>query len=380
MIIWRLFPLAIILFALLRFVVPFKIGKWWKVAMGAFVLAIPLQRLLISYFYRGLAPSETPAWGILLQGVLLSTVVLLAVFVILRDLALVVMWACRKKIAWLRASSTRLALGMFGAALLLSAYGAWQAARVPSVRHIEITLPNLPHEMDGLAIVQLTDLHATKLFDEKWMRAVVEKTNALNPDLVLLTGDIVDGSPMARRRDVAPLAGLNAKLGVFGAPGNHDNFSGQSGWIGIFKEMGITILINEHAEFTIDGSTLVLAGLADRSYLWRGGPPPDLAAALDGMPKGAPIILMAHQPPGAKENAKAGVALQLSGHTHGGQVIGLNMIVKAANDGYVSGLYDVDGMKLYVCNGAGLWTGLPVRLGVPSEIAHIVIKVPKVAE
>jgi len=376
MIIWRLFPLAIVLFALLRFVVPLKIGRWWKVAMGAFVLAMPLQRLLISYFYRGLAPSETPAWAILLQGIFLSAVVLLAVLVILRDLALVVAWACREKIAWLNASSTRLALGLFGAALLLSAFGAWQAARVPSVRHVEIAIPGLPPEMDGLAIVQLTDLHATKLFDEKWMRVVVEKTNALNPDLVLLTGDIVDGSPSARLGDVAPLSGLRAKLGAFGSPGNHDNFSEQSGWLGIFKEMGIAILINEHVEFTIGGSKLVLAGLADRSYLWRGGPPPDLAAAMDGAPEGAPIILMAHQPAGAKENAKAGVALQLSGHTHGGQIIGLNMIVKAANDGYVSGLYDVDGMKLYVCNGAGLWTGLPVRLGAPSEIAHIMLRVP----
>jgi len=380
MIIWRLFPLAIVLFALLRFVVPLKIGKWWKVAMGGLVLAMPLQRLLISFFYRGLAPSETPAWAILLQGIFLSAVVLLAALVILRDIALVVLWACRKKIAWFHASSARLALGMFGAALLLSCYGAWQAARVPSIRHVEITIPNLPPELDGLAIVQLTDLHATKLFDEKWMQAVVERTNELNPDLVLLTGDIVDGSPRARQGDVAPLAELRAKLGVFGAPGNHDNFSGQSGWIGIFKEMGIAILINEHVEFTIGGSKLVLAGLADRSYLWRGGPPPDLAAALEGTPKGAPIILMAHQPGGASENAEAGVSLQLSGHTHGGQVMGLKMIVKAANDGYVSGLYDVDGMKLYVCNGAGLWTGLPVRLGVPSEIAHLVLRTPKVAE
>ncbi|MDR2561726.1 MAG: metallophosphoesterase [Holophagales bacterium] len=380
MIIWRLFPLAIVLFALLRFVVPLKIGRWWKVAMGTFVLAMPLQRLLISFLYRGLAPGETPAWAILLQGILLSAVVFLAVFVILRDLALIVTWICRKKIAWLNASSARLALGLFGAALLLSCYGAWQAARVPSVRHAEIAIPNLPPEMDGLAIVQLTDLHATKLFDEKWMRAVVEKANSLNPDLVLLTGDIVDGSPRVRRGDVAPLAELRAKLGAFGAPGNHDNFSGQSDWLGIFKEMGIAILINEHVEFTLGGSKLVLAGLADRSYLWRGGPPPDLVVALDMVPKGVPIILMAHQPARAKENAKAGVALQLSGHTHGGQIIGLKMIVKAANDGYVSGLYDVDGMKLYVCNGAGLWTGLPVRLGVPSEIAHIVLRSPKVAE
>jgi predicted MPP superfamily phosphohydrolase len=137
--------------------------------------------------------------------------------------------------------------------------------------------------------------------------------------------------------------------------------------------MGITILMNQHVVFAKGGSQLVLAGVTDR-YLRRGGAPPDLAAALDGAPVDAPIILMAHQPSDASENAKAGVVLQLSGHTHGGQVLGLHLILKYANNGFVSGLYDVGGMKLYVCNGAGLWAGFPIRLGRPSEIAHITLK------
>jgi predicted MPP superfamily phosphohydrolase len=342
--------------------------------VGAFVLALPLLRFLLGYFFRMAAPPEMPVWAILLQGVLLSAAVLLAVFVILRDIALAILWICRKRLPWLHASSVPLALCIVGAALLLSGYGAFQATRVPSVRHVEVALANLPPEMDGLSIVQLTDLHATRLFDAKWMLAVVERANQLNPELVLLTGDIGDGRPNERLGDVAPLGGLRAGLGVYGVPGNHDNFSGPSNWWGIFKEMGISILMNEHAVLTKSGTHLVLAGLTDRSALWRGGPPPDLAAALDGAPSGAPIILMSHQPSGASENAKVGIDLQISGHTHGGQIIGLHLVSKYANQGFVSGLYEIEGMKLYVCNGAGLWTGFPIRLGRPSEIAHIVLR------
>jgi predicted MPP superfamily phosphohydrolase len=166
------------------------------------------------------------------------------------------------------------------------------------------------------------------------------------------------------------LGGLKAALGVFGVPGNHDNFSGQSGWIGIFDEMGIRILMNENVAMVRGGSALVLTGVTD---IRRGEPPPDVVAALLGAEEGSMKILMSHQPGGAMENAKAGISLQLSGHTHGGQILGLHLIAKFANRGFISGLYDVEGMKLYVGNGAGLWTGFPVRLGVPSEIAKIVL-------
>jgi predicted MPP superfamily phosphohydrolase len=170
-----------------------------------------------------------------------------------------------------------------------------------------------------------------------------------------------------------PLGGLNAVHGVYGAPGNHDNLSGNGGWTQVFSELGVNMLQNEHVVITRNGSALVIAGVTDSRWGWRGESPPDLAAALLDAPADATVILMAHQPRDAREHAKAGVDLQLSGHTHGGQVIGIHYIVKAANNGFVSGLYRVGNMQLYVSNGTGLWTGFPVRLGFPSEITEIVL-------
>jgi predicted MPP superfamily phosphohydrolase len=305
---------------------------------------------------------------------MLSVVVFLTVFVILRDVVGLSLWVCRLKGAFTPASSPHWALGICGAALLFSLIGVWFGVRVPNVRTHEITVKNLPPELDGFTIAQLTDLHITALFSQKWVSAVVEKTNAVEPDLVLITGDIVDGRADRRLLDVAPLAGLRANFGVFAVPGNHEYYSGYEEWMDVFNGLGIRMLQNEHTVIAREGSSLILAGITDLGAARRGGPPPDTNAALHGAPGGMAKILMSHQPGNARESANAGIDLQLSGHTHGGQIAGLHFIVKYANGGFTSGQYDVGGMKLYVSNGTGLWPGFPIRLGVPSEIARIVLK------
>jgi len=371
---FRVFPLIIFLFAILRFVLPLKIGKWWKAAITVAILAISLQRVIDRIIFQSTPLAEFPYGVVVLQGLLLSVIVFLATFVILRDIFGLAFWLWRKKSPSFIFSSGRLALGLCALALIFSVIGVWQGVRVPDVRKREITINNLPPGLDGFTIAQLTDLHVTRLFSEKWVRAVVDKTNALKPNLVLITGDIVDGSPEMRLADVLPLSDLNADHGIFGVPGNHDYYSGFDVWMDIFKELGIRMLLNEHAVITHNDSSLVLAGTTDEAAARRGAQIPDLSAALSGAPAGATKILMSHRPSNARESAEAGVDLQLSGHTHGGQIIGLHLIVKFTNEGFVSGLYEVGNTRLYVSNGTGLWTRFPVRFGRPSEITQIVLK------
>lgn len=261
-------------------------------------------------------------------------------------------------------------------ALSLSAFGVWQAVRVPDIRRVDITLKRLPAALDGIRLVQITDLHASRLFSEPWTRAVVDKINAIRPDIIVMTGDLVDGTPVSRAADVAPLADLRARLGVFAVSGNHEYYSGHDEWRQTYTRLGLNFLENTHVRLTDHGQCLILAGLTDPVATRFGLPPPDPDKTLDEVLPDVPVILLAHQPSGAAAHAKQGVDLQLSGHTHGGQILGLHWITQMANEGYISGLYPIGDMQLYVSNGTGLWSGFPLRLGKPSEITEIVLHAP----
>jgi predicted MPP superfamily phosphohydrolase len=228
--------------------------------------------------------------------------------------------------------------------------------------------------MDGLTLVQLTDLHISRLFPEAWARAVVDRTNALAPDMILITGDLIDGTVDARKDDVEPLRDLHAPLGVLTITGNHEYYSGYGAWMDKYRELGLKLLSNDHVAVSRNGGTLYVAGITDAAAAGFADPLPDIHQALDGIPQGAPVILMAHRPGDAAAAADLGVGLQLSGHTHGGQIVGFHLLAKAANRGFVSGSYQVGKMMLYVSNGTGLWGGFPIRLGFPSEITYITLR------
>ena len=175
------------------------------------------------------------------------------------------------------------------------------------------------------------------------------------------------------RRDVEPLRALQARDGVWAVPGNHEYFFDYDAWLRHLAGMGIRFLANAHVTLERDGGVLVLAGVTDRSAPATGYPGPDLEAALAGAPSAASIILLDHQPKNAPLAAARGVALQLSGHTHGGMIRGLDRLVARGNGGYVSGAYAVGGMTLYVSNGTALWPGFALRLGRPSELTRITL-------
>lgn len=264
--------------------------------------------------------------------------------------------------------------GMAALAAVAAAIGVQQAMRVPPLRDVEVGIRGLPTQFDGYTILQLTDLHISRLFPVSWARAVVARSNKLSVDLIAITGDLIDGTLDARRADIEPLRDLRAADGVYVISGNHEYIFGYSTWMAHFAALGLLSLENRLVVLERDGGKLVLAGITDRASRRRGHPVRDLAAVLEGAPAGAPVILLDHQPSDARHAAKSGVALQLSGHTHGGLILGLDRLAARANAGYVSGRYDVDGMTLYVNNGTALWPGFALRLGRPSELTRITLR------
>ena len=264
--------------------------------------------------------------------------------------------------------------GLAALAAVAAAIGVHQAMRIPPLKDIEVGIHGLPQQFDGYTILQLTDLHISRLFPASWARAVVERSNELGVDLIAITGDLIDGTLEARRSDIEPLRDLKAIDGVYVISGNHEYIFGYSTWMAHFAALGLLSLENRHLILDRDGGRLVLAGITDRASRRTGHPVRDLAAVLESAPNGVPVILLDHQPSDARHAAKLGVALQLSGHTHGGLILGIDRLAARANAGFVSGRYDVDGMTLYVNNGTALWPGFALRLGRPSELTRITLR------
>lgn len=370
-------PGMIGLYVIWRFVWPLPLGITSKLLLTALVLLAAGQRLIMRNLPGTMASPEVPAVVIILAGWAFGALLLLATFLLIKDLAGLLSYPLSRGLSQALLSAPALLYGAGLAAAILAGIGVWGAIRVPEVKTVEIVLPRLPQELDGFRIVQLTDLHAGKLLQAPWMEAVVDQANALKPDLTVVTGDLVDGSPEARAADVRPLQHLSARYGVFAIAGNHEYYADYVRWLSAFKQLGLPMLLNEHVIITHNGRNLVLAGITDSTASSFGQARPDILAALNGAPKDDPVILLSHRPAGAADNARAGVDLQLSGHTHGGQILGFHLLVQRFNEGFISGLYQVDVMRMYVSNGTGLWNGFPIRLGRPSEITQIVLRADK---
>ncbi|MHB8420915.1 MAG: metallophosphoesterase [Myxococcales bacterium] len=260
-----------------------------------------------------------------------------------------------------------------GLGLGLSLIGLREGLRPPRLVEIEVPVPGLPPALEGLTIVQLTDLHIGPTLDARFLASVVERTNALSPDVVAITGDLVDGSVERLAPQVEPLRSLRAKQGVFFVPGNHDHYSGLEPWLAHLPSLGVTVLRNSSRVLGEGQRRFAVAGVDDPTARRLGsGGGPDVAAALAGIPAGLPVILLAHQPGSFDEAAAAGVALQLSGHTHGGQLFPFTFVVSLFQR-YLAGRYVKGDSTLYVSRGTGFW-GPPLRLLAPSELTKLVLK------
>lgn len=354
-----------------RFIVPLPWPWWVEVALAVFLLFASQYHLFSRFTSGSVFAPEFPRPLVIAFNLFFGAIVLLAAMQVVLDIVSILIFA----VTWsfpVVPPEVRYTMGI--AALLLASFGISQAIRVPKVKRIEVQVPGLAPDLDGYRMVQLTDMHISRLFTGRWASAVVEKTNALDADLIVITGDLIDGSLDIRREDIAPLAGLSARDGVLTVPGNHEYFFEVDRWLDHFPSLNMRILANEHAVIERGEGRLVIAGVTDLSARFTGAVEPDLSKALSGAPADAPVILLDHQPRLAERAASHGVALQLSGHTHGGMVRGLDQIVARANNGFVSGFYQVGQMQLYVNNGTGLWPGFALRIGVPAELTEFTLR------
>lgn len=252
------------------------------------------------------------------------------------------------------------------------ALGLPAALRVPRVKRVSVPLSRWPAALDGFRIVQITDVHIGPILERRFAARLTEAVNALEPDLIAVTGDLVDGRVEHLRDEVTPFGGLRARHGVFFVCGNHDFYSGAPGWVDRVTELGMRPLRNERVAIESAGGVFDLAGVDDYRGDWRLGSTEDLAAALAGRDTGRPVVLLAHDPSSFKGASAAGVDLQLSGHTHGGQIWPFRWLVRMAVR-WVEGLHRVGESTLYVSRGTGFW-GPPIRLGAPAEITELVLR------
>jgi predicted MPP superfamily phosphohydrolase len=264
-----------------------------------------------------------------------------------------------------------LAYGMNGgvstAALLFTGYGLAEARDIPGVKQVDIPFQNLPPQLDGFRIVQITDIHVSPTVKRPYVAGIVEVVNQLDADILALTGDLVDGSVRRLSGDVEPLADARSRYGNFFVTGNHEYYSGAPAWIKKVADLGYTVLNNVHRVIDHGGRKILLGGVTDyRAGRFYDSHRSDPRKALKGAPEVDLKILLAHQPKTIFAAAKAGFDLQISGHTHGGQFFPWNLMVHLFQP-YVAGLHQHEDTQIYISRGTGYW-GPPLRLGSPSEI------------
>ncbi|MFT7840407.1 metallophosphoesterase [Saccharothrix sp. BKS2] len=258
--------------------------------------------------------------------------------------------------------------------LALTAHGVHEARRVPRVRRTEVALPRLGAAFDGLTVVVLADTHYGAIDRTRWSHATVAAVNELDADVVVHVGDIADGTVAQRRGQAAALADVRAPHRFY-VSGNHEYLSNAQAWLEHLTELGWTSLHNQHRVLERDGARLVFAGVDDVTGAHSGEPGhgADLAAALAGTRPEDPVVLLAHQPSEIVKAVAAGVDLQLSGHTHGGQIWPFHLLVRLQQP-VLSGLSrHGERTRLYTSRGAGFW-GPPLRVFAPSEISLLTLR------
>jgi hypothetical protein len=273
--------------------------------------------------------------------------------------------------AWLRQLPAWSALAVPTLALCMSFIGFINARRRAVVRHVDVPITGLPAALNGFSIVQISDVHVGTTIKNGYVSRIVDAVNALDADMIAVTGDLVDGSVQRLSSHTAPLGRLSARHGVFFVTGNHEYYSGANAWIAEIRRLGLSVLLNEHVVLEHGGEAVVVAGVTDYSaHRFDPTQRSDAKAAISGAPARAGVkVLLAHQPRSAFDAAKAGFDLQLSGHTHGGQFFPWNLLVKLIEP-FAAGLHRLDKLWVYVSRGTGYW-GPPKRFGAPSEITRL---------
>jgi predicted MPP superfamily phosphohydrolase len=254
--------------------------------------------------------------------------------------------------------------------------GAYFANSPPAVRRVPVTLAGLDPALDGLRIVTFSDGHLSATYGGRRFERLVELVNEQRPDVVAIVGDLVDGDLSELREEAAPLADLVSEQGVFFVTGNHEYFVDTDAWLRHLPTLGVDVLRNERVAIRRGRASFDLAGIDDRTAAASGlaGHGADLDAALDGRDDATPVVLLAHQPWMVEQARAAGVGLQLSGHTHGGQLWPFDYAIRLDQPS-VEGLTQHGDTQLYVTSGAGYW-GPPMRIGARPEVTVVELRAP----
>ncbi|WP_405696716.1 metallophosphoesterase [Streptomyces sp. NBC_01185] len=269
---------------------------------------------------------------------------------------------------------------VLGVAAVLLAWGNFEARRVPRVRQLDVRLPRLGAGLDGTRVVLITDTHYGPLDRARWSERVCETVNTLEADVVCHTGDIADGTAERRRAQATPLGSVQATRARVYVTGNHEYYSEAQGWVDLMDELGWEPLRNRHLLLERGGDTLVVAGVDDVTAESSGlaGHRAHLDGALQGADPELPVLLLAHQPTFVDRAAAQGVDLQLSGHTHGGQIWPFHYLVRLDQPALAGLSHHGARTLLYTSRGTGFW-GPPFRVFAPSEITLLVLRSPQQA-
>jgi predicted MPP superfamily phosphohydrolase len=355
-----------------------ELGPLWSALLTGLMLALFISIPLTFAFGR--RSSSRAALLFVWPGyVWLGTLFLLFVSVLAADL----LRAALELGAWLlgaapidaadRLARARLEAGLAAGVAGLALLVALWSGRKLVIKRVLVPLSRLPAALHGTTIVQLTDVHIGPTLGRTFLDRVVDATNALKPDVVVITGDLVDGSVTRLAEAVAPLARLRARHGVFFVTGNHEYYSGAEPWCAYLTQLGLRVLRNERVRIGSGNESYDLAGIDDLSGRQFGpGQGADLERALLGRDESRELVLLAHQPRVVAEAERAGVGLQISGHTHGGQIWPFHFLVRLQQP-VNSGLVRIGRALLYVSNGTGYW-GPPMRLGSPAEITELTLQ------
>ncbi len=255
-------------------------------------------------------------------------------------------------------------------AIALSGWGVWSAVRPVEVKRLTVRLKKLPEALRGLRLVQLTDMHVGPTIGRNFVEDIVGKVNELDADIVAITGDLIDGSVEELGEAVRPLGRLRAKHGTYFVTGNHEYYSGADEWLTFLLEIGVRPLRNEHVEVGDNGASIHVAGVDDwTAHQFGNGHGSDMSRALEGRDETKPVVLLAHQPVHFDQAKEHGVDLQISGHTHGGQIFPFGFLTRLVQP-FLSGLHRRGDSQIYVSSGTGYW-GPPMRIAAPSEITLI---------
>jgi predicted MPP superfamily phosphohydrolase len=333
--------------------------------LGALWLVLSLFLVpagLLSRAIKTQALADKLAWvGMLAMGFFSSLLVL----TFFRDVALLIADLFHHNSSMLVGLS---ALAVPLLAAFVSLVGLINARRIAAVKEVEVPIAGLPYGLHGFSIAQISDIHVGPTIKRGYLDAIVKKVNRLKPDMVAVTGDLVDGSVAQLRNHTAPLADLSARHGAFFVTGNHEYYSNAHEWIAEVQRLGLKVLMNEHVLLRHDHATLLLAGVADyTAHHFDESHRSDPQAALKGAPSQIAVkVLLAHQPRTAEAAAAAGYDLQLSGHTHGGQFFPWNFFVPLQQP-FTAGLNRLKNLWVYTSRGTGYW-GPPKRFFAPSEI------------